>query len=141
MFNNNITPIFMFYVYMLLFFFSLIKYWTIILYFTDIKSDTSRFFGPYFPTMNLIPSIFLQTLCVVYVCVKISYRQGRIGFCFSFPFWPPHLTAHGISQARDWIRAALQPRTTLQPWQCWILNPMHWARDQTHATEETKSDA
>ena len=36
------------------------------------------------------------------------------------------------------IKSELQPQPTRQLWKCWILYPLHQARDQTHTATEKK---
>ena len=58
----------------------------------------------------------IRTIAInIWVLLEFSF--------FFFFFFPASLAAYGSSRVRDWIQSAAQPK--LQPWQCWILNPLH----------------
>ena len=68
---------------------------------------------------------YLFSDSIVYVLVD---EFGlAIFFFFFFHFWPPH----SIRSFQARIRSELQLQPKPQLWQCQILNPLCWARNQT----------
>ena len=93
-----------------------------------------------------------KLLFLTFVVYFLIFSLALFGYSFSNLFFLfPSLfraapVAYGGSQARGWIRAAAaglshslsnsgsEPCSDLHhsSWQCWILNPLNEARDQTH---------